>query len=226
MHDDHSTHSDHSQNNEHNRHTTAAGPFAAWLDHDPEQVRAALARRFPGVPSWHGEWTGSWWAMVGDRLLEAACPTTLADMIHTALAATRPPPRPSGALSTPAPATPRPPAPALVPFRSPSRALSPEPSPVPLSSPVPPRAATPLRSTAPPRPAVPAPPSDLRPRLEPGPTTRPRPHPASRPAPHPSPHRRPSSRPTTGAPRRHAAPRPAGFLTRLRALLHLPAPAR
>ncbi|RSN41759.1 hypothetical protein DMH08_38765, partial [Actinomadura sp. WAC 06369] len=76
----------------HDEHNAAAGPFPAWLDHDPEQVQAALARRFPGVPSWHGEWTGSWWSMVGDRLLEAACPATLADMIQTALSATRPPP--------------------------------------------------------------------------------------------------------------------------------------
>ncbi|MBE1531813.1 hypothetical protein [Actinomadura algeriensis] len=159
----------------HDDHTTTAGLFPAWLDHDPEQVRAALTRRFPGVPSWHGEWTGSWWAMVGDRLLEAACPTTLTNMIHTALSATRPAPH-----------------------------------------------------SARPAPSSPAPPPDLRPRLEPHPATHARPRATSRSGTSTAP--RPPSRHTsiTGAHRRHAAPshRPAGFLTRLRALLHLPAPAR
>ncbi|OLT12596.1 hypothetical protein BJF79_21965 [Actinomadura sp. CNU-125] len=62
-------------------------------------MQAELARRFPGVPSWFGEFTGSWWSVVGDRLLEAADPFVLAEMIRTAVAAHRtprpvPPPRP------------------------------------------------------------------------------------------------------------------------------------
>ncbi|WP_143219864.1 hypothetical protein [Actinomadura sp. CNU-125] len=149
----------------HDEHNTAAGPFPAWLEQDPERVQAALARRFPGVPSWHGEWTGSWWSMVGDRLLEAACPFTLADMIQTALAATRPAPPPAR-----------------------------------------------------PAPSTPAPPPDLLPRLEPHPATRLRPHPTSRLGTSAAP-RPPSCHTATGR-------RPAGFLTRLRALLRLPAPAR
>ncbi|QFG22770.1 hypothetical protein [Actinomadura sp. WMMB 499] len=88
----------------------AEGPYPGWLERDPEYVQAELARRFPGVPSWFGEWTGSWWAMVGDRLLEAASPFVLADMIRTAVAANRPPrpapPRPP--VPRPRPAPPRP----------------------------------------------------------------------------------------------------------------------
>ncbi|MFB4318085.1 hypothetical protein [Actinomadura sp. 21ATH] len=53
-----------------------AAPWAV-VELDPERVVAELARRFPGVCAWRGEYTGSWWAMVRDRygrdrLIEAA----------------------------------------------------------------------------------------------------------------------------------------------------------
>ncbi|QFG22801.1 hypothetical protein [Actinomadura sp. WMMB 499] len=113
----------------------ADSSFPAWLDRDPDLVQADLAWRFPGVPAWFGEWTGAWWAVVGDRLLEAASPEILVEMIRTALAANRPSPPPAP------PARPVPPRPAPVPRprpaprpvrRSASRARSaPRPRPVP-----------------------------------------------------------------------------------------------
>ncbi|MBO2464693.1 hypothetical protein [Actinomadura violacea] len=57
---------------------------APWavVELDPERVAAELARRFPGVSAWRGEYTGRWWAVardwVGrDRLVEAGTPAAL-----------------------------------------------------------------------------------------------------------------------------------------------------
>ncbi|SPT59648.1 MULTISPECIES: hypothetical protein [Actinomadura] len=49
----------------------------AMAEIDPERIAAGLARRFPGCCVWLGEYTGSWWAMTGDRLVEAPDPATL-----------------------------------------------------------------------------------------------------------------------------------------------------
>lgn len=62
-------------------------PRMGWTDLDPDQIRRNLAHTFPGVLCWLGEYTGSWWALVGDRLVEAPTPGELADRI---LAARRP----------------------------------------------------------------------------------------------------------------------------------------
>lgn len=51
-----------------------------------EQVRRELERLFPGVIAWFGRCTGHWWAMLGDRLLEADSPRQLADEIRAGLA--------------------------------------------------------------------------------------------------------------------------------------------
>jgi hypothetical protein len=58
----------------------AAPPWAAG-DLDPDACHAALQRRFPGVTVWFGEWTGHWFAMVNEGLLEAVYPGQLAELI-------------------------------------------------------------------------------------------------------------------------------------------------
>jgi hypothetical protein len=54
-----------------------------------ENARAAaeLRRRFPGIQSWHGAHTGTWWAMVRDprgrdRLIEALNPHQLGQRLE------------------------------------------------------------------------------------------------------------------------------------------------
>jgi hypothetical protein len=81
----------------------------AAIELDPERVVAELARRFPGVPAWWGEYTGSWWAMLRerngrDRLVEAKSPGELCHRLEEALR-TRSVPR----YARPAPAVRRPP---------------------------------------------------------------------------------------------------------------------
>ncbi|MEV4252489.1 hypothetical protein AB0J52_04910 [Spirillospora sp. NPDC049652] len=61
---------------------------------DPDLLLAALHRQFPGVPTWHGEFTGTWWALLGDRLVEARTARELADRIRQMLAPPWPPRRP------------------------------------------------------------------------------------------------------------------------------------
>ncbi|TDB91490.1 hypothetical protein E1264_01475 [Actinomadura sp. KC216] len=61
-------------------------PPWAVAELEPEQVTAELARWFPGVAVWQGEFTGSWWALAWDRagrhrLVEASKPMELADRI-------------------------------------------------------------------------------------------------------------------------------------------------
>ena len=52
------------------------------LPMDTDQVRRDLEHLFPGVVVWFGRRTGHWWAMLGDRLLEAGSPRELADLIR------------------------------------------------------------------------------------------------------------------------------------------------
>lgn len=59
-----------------------------------EPAKQTLARRFPGLVIWFGQWTGSWWALipppVGWRLVEAVDP----DELTRAVIAARTWPRP------------------------------------------------------------------------------------------------------------------------------------
>ncbi len=43
----------------------------SWVYLDPDQIRRDLEAAFPGVRAWFGEYTGHWWALVNDRLVEA-----------------------------------------------------------------------------------------------------------------------------------------------------------
>ncbi|MCQ0018608.1 hypothetical protein [Actinomadura madurae] len=54
----------------------------AMAELDPERIAAYLARRFPGCCVWLGEYTGNWWAMTGDRLIEAPDPATLERLLY------------------------------------------------------------------------------------------------------------------------------------------------
>lgn len=63
-----------------------------WVNLDPDRIRRELETTFPGVRAWLGEYTGRWWALVRDRLVEAATPHQLADRIREVLAARRIPP--------------------------------------------------------------------------------------------------------------------------------------
>ncbi|NVI89945.1 hypothetical protein [Actinomadura sp. BRA 177] len=56
------------------------------LPMDTDQVRRDLEYLFPGVIAWFGRHTGHWWAMLGDRLLEADTSRQLADRIRATLA--------------------------------------------------------------------------------------------------------------------------------------------
>lgn len=66
--------------------TVANASLGGWIDVDPDRIRQELESLFPGVRAWFGEFTGSWWALLGGRLVEAADPLTLADRIRRALA--------------------------------------------------------------------------------------------------------------------------------------------
>ncbi|MFI0357308.1 hypothetical protein [Actinomadura sp. 9N407] len=65
---------------------TAVAPWVA-VELEPERVAAELARRFPGVCAWRGEYTGSWWALSRDRygrdgLIEADSPAELGRLLE------------------------------------------------------------------------------------------------------------------------------------------------
>lgn len=65
---------------------TRSGPLE--LDHDIDRALDDLRRAFPGVWIWHGEFTGSLWALLPDRLIEARNATDLARLLreaHTSL---------------------------------------------------------------------------------------------------------------------------------------------
>ncbi|MFC5180314.1 hypothetical protein [Actinomadura harenae] len=61
------------------------------VEADPEVLLAALHREFPGVVSWRGEFTGTWWALLGDRLVEAPTARELAASIRQTLLPSWPP---------------------------------------------------------------------------------------------------------------------------------------
>jgi hypothetical protein len=61
----------------------------SWVHLDPDQIRRDLEAAFPGVRAWLGEYTGHWWALVNDRLVEAVTPRLLADEIRAVLAVRR-----------------------------------------------------------------------------------------------------------------------------------------
>src|SRR5262245_30037971 len=75
-----------------------SAPWAA-AGVDRERVLAEVGRRFPGVMAWFGDFTGSLWAMVGDRLWESKNPREFVEIIATAIAPARPsrhrPPQPT-----------------------------------------------------------------------------------------------------------------------------------
>ncbi|MBE1533372.1 hypothetical protein [Actinomadura algeriensis] len=69
-------------------------------DADIDQALAELRRAFPGVCIWFGEFCGSLWALLPDRLVEAKNAAGLARQLRAALG----PPRPvEGAGHVPAP---------------------------------------------------------------------------------------------------------------------------
>ncbi|NVI86943.1 hypothetical protein [Actinomadura sp. BRA 177] len=57
----------------------------SWVYLDPDQIRRDLEAAFPGVRAWFGEYTGHWWALVNDRLVEADTPRQLAGKVREAL---------------------------------------------------------------------------------------------------------------------------------------------
>ncbi|WP_067826970.1 hypothetical protein [Actinomadura kijaniata] len=56
----------------------------AVADIGTEQVVADIKRHFPGVLAWFGEFTGKWWAVVDDRMIEADTPGQLHQQISDA----------------------------------------------------------------------------------------------------------------------------------------------
>ncbi|MFC5182828.1 hypothetical protein [Actinomadura harenae] len=57
---------------------------------DPDEVLAVLHAQFPQVPTWRGDFTGSWWALLRGRLVEARDPRQLAEYIRAVLTSARP----------------------------------------------------------------------------------------------------------------------------------------
>jgi hypothetical protein len=57
----------------------------AIADVDPDKVLAEVGRQFPGVMTYFGEFTGSWWALIGGKLLEARTPREFVEVIGTAI---------------------------------------------------------------------------------------------------------------------------------------------
>ncbi|MEV5824944.1 hypothetical protein AB0L25_05150 [Spirillospora sp. NPDC052242] len=55
------------------------------LDADIDQAVADLRRTFPGICIWYGEFCGSLWAMLPDRLVEAKNAVGLARQLRAAL---------------------------------------------------------------------------------------------------------------------------------------------
>ncbi|MCP2336713.1 hypothetical protein [Actinomadura rupiterrae] len=67
----------------------SALPWSA-ADVDPDEVLAVLHEEFPNVMTWHGEFTGSWWALLRGRLVEARDACQLAESIRASLPSARP----------------------------------------------------------------------------------------------------------------------------------------
>ncbi|MFI0479532.1 hypothetical protein [Actinomadura sp. 9N215] len=74
------------------------------LDPDIDQALDDLRRAFPGICIWHGEWSGSLWALRPARLVEARTAADLARQLHNATPQTRQ----ATAAHRPAPSTRRP----------------------------------------------------------------------------------------------------------------------
>jgi hypothetical protein len=74
------------------------------MDLDIDQALGDLRRAFPDLCIWHGEWSGSLWALLPDRLVEAR---TAADLARR-LRSIRPDARPEFAARRPASSTRRP----------------------------------------------------------------------------------------------------------------------
>ncbi|OLT10893.1 hypothetical protein BJF79_25330 [Actinomadura sp. CNU-125] len=55
------------------------------LDADIDAALARLHQAFPGICIWHGEFSGSLWALLPDRLVEAKNAAGLARRLHAAL---------------------------------------------------------------------------------------------------------------------------------------------
>lgn len=68
------------------------GPDSAFieLDADIDQALADLRRTFPGICIWYGEFCGSLWALLPDRLVEAKNAVGLARQLRAALGPPRP----------------------------------------------------------------------------------------------------------------------------------------
>jgi hypothetical protein len=81
------------------------------LDLDIDRALDDLRRTFPGICIWHGEWSGSLWALLPDRLVEAKTSLDLARLLRAALPRPQPP-RPGPSTCRPdgtwSPASPRP----------------------------------------------------------------------------------------------------------------------
>ncbi|MFV2172097.1 hypothetical protein ACFHW2_06745 [Actinomadura sp. LOL_016] len=60
------------------------------LDADIDQALANLRRTFPGICIWYGEFCGSLWALLPDRLAEAENAAGLARQLRAALSPPRP----------------------------------------------------------------------------------------------------------------------------------------
>jgi hypothetical protein len=104
---------------------TSCNPFIAdvrkagalELDLDIDRALVELRRSFPGLCIWHGEFSGSMWALLPDRLVEAKTAADLARQLYGVLG--RPQPRPVRRPSTPS--TRRPDGTWNVPARAPVR---------------------------------------------------------------------------------------------------------
>jgi hypothetical protein len=62
------------------------------LDLDFDRALDDLHRLFPGICIWHGEFSGSFWALLPDRLVEARTAADLARQLRAALPVPRPRP--------------------------------------------------------------------------------------------------------------------------------------
>ncbi|NKZ03541.1 hypothetical protein [Actinomadura latina] len=78
------------------------------LDLDIDRALEDLRRAFPGICIWHGEFSGSLWALLPDRLVEAKTAADLARRLHAALPRPRPHARPEPYVRRPRPSARRP----------------------------------------------------------------------------------------------------------------------
>jgi hypothetical protein len=96
-----------------------AGPLD--LDLDIDQALDDLRRAFPDLCIWHGEWSGSLWALLPDRLVEARTAADLARRLRSIRSHTGPefagPRRPASSTRRPDGTWTVPPTPDLKPIR-------------------------------------------------------------------------------------------------------------